>query len=202
MKTFLIQASHGGFFEGKYWTNLEDGKFYDHGDFIAYEGVTNRAIARKLQIKMINAGIQFEQLWHEYKDFPKLTDISAKVNSYKTPGKDFFYLPIHSNAGKGFGFEFFVSANASKTSIRAAEIISEQFKKDFEGVFPIRQEVKERLYKVRSYHELKATFCPAVLPELLFFDELKQAEYLKSEEGQEKIASTLFEAVKIINDMP
>ena len=198
--TIILQASHGGWHDGKYWTNPEDGKLYDHGEFIAYEGVTNRGIVKKFEAKMENGGRPFIPIYHEYKDFPHLSDISNKVNGLLKQGHKYLYLAIHSNAAKGNGFDFFVSKKASPFSIKAVETIASQFKKDFAGMFPVRQEVPERLYRIKDYHELKKTNCPAVICELLFFDEIKQAKYLRSEEGQEKIAETLFKAVSLICD--
>lgn len=196
--TIIIQASHGGFFDGKYWTNPQDGKLYDHGEFIAYEGVTNRAIAARLQSKLSSANIPFIPIYHQYKDFPNLSDITKRVNGSLVNGKKYLYVAIHSNAAKGNGFEFFVSKNASPLSIRAAEELASQFRHDFTGEFPVRAEVPNRWYKVKDYYEIKNTYCPAVLCELLYFDEIKQARFLNSEEGQERIAESLFNAVSRI----
>jgi N-acetylmuramoyl-L-alanine amidase len=148
--------------------------------------------------KMKEVGLVYEQIHHDYLDTP-LSGLVQKANTSNSPNK--MYLSIHSNAGKGQGFEVFTSIGETRSD-KYAEVICNQLQKDFPG-FPLRQDTRDGdKDKEENFYVLKHTTCPAVLCELLFFDELKQAEYLNSEEGQEKLASSLFEAVKIINDMP
>ncbi len=193
MKTILVDAGHGGIHQGKYMTDPKWGKFYKHSeDFIAYEGVTNRAIAKLLMEKLKAAGIPYVQIHHDYLDTP-LSGLVVNANAVKG---DTIYLSIHSNAGKGKGFEVFTSKGETKSD-RYAEILCQVLKKDFPE-YPFRQDTRDGdSDKEEDFYVLKHTNCPAVLVELLFFDELEQAKFLNSPQGQERLANALFKAVMI-----
>lgn len=198
MKTFILDAGHGGMHDGKYMTDPKWGKFYKHSEtFTAYEGVTNRAIAAKLIAKFKAAGFAYHTVYHEYLDTP-LSGLVVNANSFNGPNK--FFLSIHSNAGKGKGFEVYTSKGETASDVYA-EVICNQLQKDFKE-YPLRQDTRDGdKDKEEDFYVLKNTNCPAVLVELLFFDELDQAIYLNTEAGQERLANSLFEACKIINDM-
>lgn len=198
MKTFCVDAGHGGMHEGKYMTDPKWGKFYKHSDtFTAYEGVTNRAIAAKLIAKFKAAGFVYHTVYHEYLDTP-LSGLVVNANGVNAPNR--FFLSIHSNAGKGKGFEVFTSKGETESD-KYAEVICNQLIHDFPE-YPLRQDTRDGdKDKEEDFYVLKHTAMPAVLCELLFFDELEQALYLNSEHGQERIAESLFKACKIINDM-
>lgn len=199
-KTILIDAGHGGMHEGKYMTNKKDGKFYDHGEFIAYEGVTNREIAKRLMSKLGVAGIPYVQIHHDYLDVPSLSMITDAANNVARQ-RECVFLSIHSNAGKGNGFEVWTSVGDTPAD-PLAEMLCERLKKDFPE-YPLRADkytdvgTKDQ-DKERDYWVLKHTICPAVLPELLFFDEINQAKFLNSPEGQERLAESLFKWCKSV----
>lgn len=189
--TILIDAGHGGMHEGKYMTDPRWGKFYKHSDeFTAYEGVTNRAIANLLMAKLKEVGINYVQIHHDYLDTP-LSGLVVNANAIKGST---IYLSIHSNAGKGNGFEVFTSKGETKSD-KYAEIVCQVLKKDFPE-YPLRQDTRDGdSDKEEDFYVLKNTNCPAVLVELLFFDELEQAKFLNSPQGQERLADALFKAV-------
>lgn len=189
--TILIDAGHGGMHEGKYMTDPKWGKFYKHSeDFTAYEGVTNRAIANLLMAKLKAAGIPYVQIHHDYLDTP-LSGLVVNANAIKG---DTIYLSIHSNAGKGKGFEVYTSRGETKSD-KFAEVICNQLQKDFPE-YPFRKDTRDGdSDKEEDFYVLKHTNCPAVLVELLFFDEPEQAKFLNSIQGQERLAETLFKAV-------
>jgi len=191
MKTILIDAGHGGMLEGKYMTDPKWGKFYKHSEtFTAYEGVTNRKIAGELMAKLSQASIPFVQIHHEFKDTP-LSGLVAKANAI---AGDRIYLSIHSNAGKGKGFEVFTSKGETRSD-KYAEIFCNQLVKDFPA-WPLRQDTRDGdKDKEEDFYVLKNTNCPAVLVELLFFDEINQAEFLNSAIGQERLAESLFQSI-------
>lgn len=217
MKTLLIEAGHGGMSpEGKYMTNTKDGKWFDHGDFIAYEGVTNRAIASRLMAKLREAGLPYVQIHHDYLDVPYLSLITDAVNKHARE-KECVFLSIHSNAisastkdvpgqksAKGYGTEVWTSVGDTAAD-PIAEVLCEELAvglKDYPK-WPLRIDkvtdagVKDR-DKERDLYVLKKTICPAVLPELLFFDERSQAIFLNSPAGQEIFANILFNWAKKI----
>lgn len=188
----LIDAGHGGMYNGKYMTDPKWGKYYKHSDtFTAYEGITNRAIATKLMAKLKEAGMLYVQIHHDYLDTP----LSGLVVNANAVGGNTIYLSIHSNAGKGKGFEVFTSKGETKSD-KYAEIICNQLQKDFPE-YPLRQDTRDGdKDKEEDFYVLKNTRMPAVLVELLFFDELQQALFLNSPEGQERLADSLFKAVQ------
>lgn len=198
MKTFIIDAGHGGMHEGKYMTDPRWGKFYKHSEsFTAYEGVTNRLIASRLIDKLKSAGLVYHTVYHEYLDTP-LSGLVVNANGINQPNR--FFLSIHSNAGKGKGFEVFTSKGETQSD-KYAEVICNQLQKDFPE-YPLRQDVRDGdKDKEEDFYVLKHTVMPAVLVECLFFDEPEQALYLNSEHGQERISESLFKACVIINDM-
>jgi len=55
--------------------------------------------------------------------------------------------------------------------------------------------------KEENFYVLKNTNCPAVLCELLFFDEINQAKFLNSEAGQERLADSLFKSLLVIQNL-
>lgn len=194
MRKILVDAGHGGMHEGKYMTDPKWGKFYKHSEtFTAYEGVTNRKIAKLLMDKLASACIPFVQIHHDYLD----TSLHGLVTKANSTAGDNLYLSIHSNAGKGKGFEVFTSKGETKSD-QYAEVFCNQLMKDFPE-YPLRKDTRDGDNdKEEDFYVLKHTACPAVLVELLFFDELKQAEFLNSEVGQERLAESLFQAIKLI----
>lgn len=194
---WLIDAGHGSMHEGKYMTDPKWGKFYKHSDtFTAYEGVTNRAIASLLMVHLKGAGIPFDQIHHDYLDTP-LSGLVVKANAIHNEKKNCVYLSIHSNAGKGKGFEVFTSKGETKSD-QMAEVFCNQLQADFPE-YPLRQDTRDGdKDKEEDFYVLKYTNCPAVLVELLFFDEINQALFLNSKQGQARLANSLFEAIKKI----
>lgn len=181
----LIDAGHGGWHDGKYMTPPKNGKWYDHKEFIFYEGVNNRIIADLLGAALKEKGIDFEFIHHEYIDI-SLSDRVKKANSI---GGDLF-ISIHSNAGKGKGFEFYTTVGQTK-----ADAFAEKFVKQFEKDFPEWGVRKDRTDgdgdRERDFYVIKHTNMPAVLMELLFFDEIAQAKFLLSDEGRDRIVKSI-----------
>jgi N-acetylmuramoyl-L-alanine amidase len=199
--TWLIDAGHGGMSaEGKYMTDPKWGKFYKHSEnFTAYEGVTNRKIARLLMAELTQAEISCLQVHDNVLDI-NLSGLVARANKAHEAFKNCIYLSIHSNAGKGKGFEVFTSKGETKSD-KFAEVFCNHLQKDFPE-YPLRQDVRDGdKDKEEDFYVLKYTNCPAVLCELLFFDELKQAEFLNSQIGQERLAMSLFKAIKEIESL-
>lgn len=190
--TILIDAGHGGFKDGHYFTDPKIGKLYNHGYFTAYEGVTNRAIASKLMAMLHEENIKYKQIHHDWFDY-SLGERVRYANSLVS-GKC-LYLSIHSNAGHGKGFEVFTSKGDTLSDVYA-QTFCNQLITDFPE-YPLRSDsIDGDLDKEENFYVLQRTECPAVLVELLFFDEINQAEFLNSDIGQDKLARSLFNAIK------
>lgn len=209
--TWLIEAGHGGYVNGKNYTDPKWGKFFHHPGFTAYEGETNRKIAKMLMVLLEENDFSYQQIHHGFLDIG-LTAVTNKVNQLHTELGECVFLSIHSNAissltkdtippsPKGYGFEVWTSIGDTPAD-PMAEVLAMELKERFKDQpqWPVRIDKTDGdMDKEANYHILKHTTCPAILPELLFFDELKQAQYLYSEQGQRKLADTIFNAIKKI----
>lgn len=185
----LLDAGHGGWHDGKYMTPPKNGKWYDHGEFIFYEGVFNRQICFLLIQEFRQRKIQHEIVYHEFMDIP----LQDRVRLANKIGGDLF-LSIHSNAGKGKGFEVYTSLGQTKS-----DAIAERFVKGFEKEFPewgVRKDILDKDGdRERDFYVLKNTKMPAVLLELLFFDEINQARFLNTLEGQKRIVKSIINSI-------
>lgn len=183
---WLLDPGHGGMLDGKYATAPK--KMWDFGNgFVVYEGVTNRAITRKLIDLLRAAQIDFAVVadWHE--DTP-LEQRTRTADSIYSKDKRAVYLSIHSNAGGGQGLEIFTGPGQTH---------SDDFGQVFQSVY--RKEAnmfKFRGLKEENFYVLRKTDCPALLVENLFFDDKTEAMFLMSEEGQKFLAELMFKCIQ------
>lgn len=192
---WIIDAGHGGLdSNGHYHTDPKIGKLWEFEDgFTAYEGDINRKIATKLYKMMVGAGIDFSLIYDELEDW-SLTKRVLLANSLYAKKPNSILISIHSNAGKGKGFEVFTSPGEDDSDI-VAKYFTEAYKK-YLSQFPLRKDLADGDDdKEAKFTMIIGPKCPAVLVENLFFDNRSEAEFLCSEEGQLKIAATLFAAV-------
>ncbi len=205
----VIDAGHGGIINGKYTTG--DKKKYtfeadgDKEGFTIYEGVINREIGAKLIQLLQCENIPYHDLTVSVAQDMSLSERIKKANEIFTENQKTYFLSIHSNAvstsikGKGStakGFEIFTSVGETKSD-ELAGITARWYKKSFPD-YPFRVESRDELDKERNFYVLKNTRGPAFLVENLFFDNRKEAEFLISEGGQQRIANCLFNAIKDI----
>lgn len=191
---WLIDAGHGGVNEqGVYMTDPKRGKQFTFQDgFTFLEGVSNRVIADGLMKKLSTAGKKFKQIHDNVIDI-SLSKRVQLANDIFSHGESCIYLSIHSNAGKGKGWEVFTSPGQTKSD-KAADVFIQQLVNDFPE-WPFRADIKDGdKDKEENFTVLTDTRMPAVLVELLFFDERKQADFLSSVDGQQRIINSLFEA--------
>lgn len=203
----IIDAGHGGIIDGKYATA---GKQYHFNDGTTiYEGVVNRAIGRLLAKKLDAARIPyFHTNLDDEADLGLMERVQIANTLFRT-NRSCYLLSIHSNAasndleGEGSratGFEIFTSIGLTKSD-ELANVASKWYKKLFPD-FPFR-EVRtsggEYANKEADYVVLAKTQGPAFLVENLFYDNLKEAKFLLSAEGQERIAECLFQIVREIH---
>lgn len=195
----LIDCGHGGMINGVYQdlsANKGDFKEYtfEPNGPTVYEGVINRQIAGRLIRRLKIAGIPFHDLnSHEQVDTPLVQRVN-KINSLNLPDK--WLLSIHSNkmtedkSGASInarGCETFIAQNASKKSQQIQLIAEKHYKADGH---------RWRKSQTAGFYIIKHTNCPAILVENYFYTNLQDAQFLLSEQGQEKIAETLFKIVK------
>lgn len=191
---WLIDAGHGGVDSKGVYHCLAGGKMYDHGEFTIYEGDVNRKIADKLWRKLLNGCIDFDLVYHDIEDW-SLTKRVQLCNTAYRKNNNCILLSIHNNAGKGKGTEIFTSVGKTKSDLLCLDKLKKLYLEGFNYRWPFRDGGSE-VDKEADFTILKSTLCPAVLTESLFFDEIEQARYLLSDEGQERIAQILFDWIK------
>lgn len=191
-KIVLIDSGHGGVINGIPQTAGK--RSPDFGKGILYEGVTNRAIAKKTLALLLGAGINAVDL------VPEVTDISLgervrRANKYKP--EQAILLSFHSNAGveTASGWEIFTTKGRTEAD-KIAEAIFQEMKKAFPKA-KFRTDTSDGDNdKEEDFFILKNVSCPAVLIENFFMTNKEDYLLLLSEEGQNKIAKAVFEAVK------
>lgn len=196
--TWVIDAGHGGMdMAGKYTTDPKKNKKFTFPDgHTVYEGVINRNIARLVEAHLKARGVLFVRAYDNVQDWPLLKRVKV-ANDLHTTNKPVIYLSIHSNAGKGKGFEFFTSKGQTKSD-KVADVFINTYMNRFPQ-FPMRVDKADGdLDKEADYTVLTETKCPAVLVENLFFDNRAEADYLESDSGQSAIAGAIVEAISII----
>lgn len=195
---YMIDAGHGGMKDGVYMTDPKIGKQYTFPDGLWIgEGVTNRAIAAKVRNRLTFLGIDHDFCYDEVEDLT-LGERVRQVNKLVAKaGKPVVFISIHSNAGHGHGFEVFTSPGQDKSDLVAA-VFCDEIITSFPGK-PLRTDKadgdndKEARFFVILPENNKAK--ASVLLENLFFDTREEAEFLLSEEGQQKIADYICRAI-------
>jgi N-acetylmuramoyl-L-alanine amidase len=196
--TWVIDAGHGGIKNGAYTTApAKQWKFPD--GLTIFEGVINRDIAKLVWTKLVELGIEFKLVYDEHEDDGLALRV-ARADAIYEKDKRAIFLSIHSNAGGGSGFEVFTSPGQSKSD-KIANILCEMYQKHFPD-FHLRCDKSDGDGdKEADYYVLRKTDCPAVLVENLFFDNRREAEFLLSHEGQNRIADCIVSSIQAVEQL-
>lgn len=208
---WTIDEGHGGVDpEGNYSTPAFKGKEYhfDNGPKI-FEGEVNRKIGSLLKDMLCDAGISYDSVNHPLIDTP----LSQRVNKIDTifhrerkQGRTAILISIHSNAltkpeeicgegqNKARNFTIWTSIGQTKS-----DQLVQFFERSYKDTIP---EYKFATDKSDGDSDFEADFYilrksdgPAILVENLFFDNIDNAEFLLSFEGQKKIAKAIFDGI-------
>lgn len=179
----VLDFGHGGLKDGVYTTAPR--KMFDFGDVVAYEGVINRQIGRKIAECLPNVVLTVEN----EEDIP-LKERVRIGNQYK----DSVFVSIHCNASpkhNAGGFEIYTTHKRTKSDLLALEIHN--------AVKPTLEQygLKNRGIKEANFYVLRNTVMPAVLIECAFFDYRPDFDVLTNEAFQNDFAS--FVATGILN---
>jgi len=99
-------------------------------------------------------------------------------------------ISLHSNAGKGTGFEVYTSVGETRSD-KYAQILCKELKKRFPEIVFRQDTVDGDFDKEAHFYILKNTKCPWILPECLFFDNYEDYKKLIDPEFQDQYADTL-----------
>ena len=168
-----------------------------------YEWQFNREIVAMLCERLYGLeNIQTVILVPEENDVPlkeRVRRVNTIVHDAKIENKEVLLISVHINAaGHGTwnnasGWSVWVSNNASEKSKQFAQIAYEQAK--LLDLCGNRVAPKEN-YWTSNFYILKNTPCTAVLTENMFQDNKTDVEFLKSDEGKEKIVQLHLNAIK------
>lgn len=194
-KIFIINPGHGGMIDGVYQTAPK--KMYDFGGgVIAYEGVLNRIIANLVLKGLDQVGIPGINLCPTQLDI-ELDERADIANTYvREYGRgNVLGIDLHSNSGKGTGFEIWTSPGQTQSDYYAT-----QFGLDFMDVFPDwvyrKDESDGDPDKESPFYMLVHTRCPWILPEWGFFDNRKDWDIMDRPHQQEKYAAMIVKFCK------
>lgn len=183
---WIIDNGHGGLIGGEYVT--APAKMFTFPDGLTiYEGVVNRMIAGRLSELLTADGIPHTMLVPGNEDVGLLTRRRKANELHLKHNRNTVLVSIHCNAGGGTGFEVFTTRGETKSDAIASVFMSE-----IAGAFP---EFRNRGCKESNFSILKC-YQPAVLTENLFMDTRRDAEFLSTSEGVERIALAHYQSIK------
>lgn len=194
----ILDAGHGGLKAGVYTTK---GKQFDHGDFIFYEGVYNRDIAKQLSIKFKanNISHAFTTISNEDESLKdRVIRISNIVKSY--PKYKFVLLSLHGNASDNLsanGIEFFTTEGVTESDY----VANYYFPYFYDLGLKIRinrakaqeYDKESNFYIIRKAEELGI---PAILLEGGFFSNREEAIKMLDPEFQGTYTNALLKGTK------
>ena len=201
MKTryvWIFDPGHGGVIDGVPQTAGKRSPDWDKG--VLYEGVMNRIIANKTKKLCDDAGYCVINSVSGHKDVSLSSRVKLENRLYEIHKKKTIFLSFHCDAfhkesASGWSaFTYFGQSDSDKV----ADVLYKHAKK---SKFKIRvDETDGDLDKEENFYILRKTLGPAVLIENFFMTNKKDYDFLMSEKGQNKIANTIFNAIKEIEE--
>lgn len=189
-RIFLIDSGHGGVINGEYQTAPEKMFLHQNGE-IAYEGVINRQVKEKLLGLFTVHNIKYIDVCPTDLDIDLDTRVNVINNYCDEFGKNnCLLISLHSNAGKGRGFEIWTSPGATRSDVFATAFMKE-FEKSFPGTKTRKDYTDGDVDKESPFYILVNSKCPAILPEWLFFDNLADWKVQKDPVEQLKYAEMI-----------
>lgn len=198
----ILDLGHGGINEKKLYTTSPNKMFKHKNGEVAYEGVINREIGKlvdyKLKLKGYNTVFTVQP--NDFTDVP----LKERVKFSKRFNKNnSIFVSFHSNASishKGKGLELYTTKGQTKSDI-LAEYIGQEWIKDFPNIKFRADKTDGDVDKESQHYVTRKTLCPAVLLEILFFDNQEDWQLLKDKTFLNAISeSTAKGIIKYINN--
>ena len=186
--TWIIDPGHGGMIDDIYQTFPK--KMYKHSlTEIFYEGVVNRIFRDKLIYQCNNRGIHVIDLCPTEIDVP-LDERADIANIYYRQYPDAVGISLHSNAGKGTGFEIYTSPGQTRSD-PFATLLAKEVQARMPEIVPRHDYSDGDPDKESHFYILVHTKAPWILPECLFFDNYKDYRKLIDPAFQDQYVDTL-----------
>jgi N-acetylmuramoyl-L-alanine amidase len=193
-KIIIIDPGHGGLIGGEYVTAPKKMYVYPDGETV-YEGVLNRRIADLLERRLYFFGIPYINLCPSELDIDLLRRAMI-ANTYSSHYgiENVVGISLHSNAGKGRGFEVYTSPGET-ISDKYATILIEEVEEEFPG-WKMRKDYSDGdPDKEAEFYILTKTDSPWLLAEFGFFDNREDYEFISDLKNQEKYVNAIVESV-------
>jgi N-acetylmuramoyl-L-alanine amidase len=169
LKVIIIDPGHGGSDPGAVSKDN-------------YEKRYNLEIAKKIELYLKN-NYEVKVLLTRSSD----TTVSLDERTdFANKEKADFYLSIHQNSGGGEGFESYVYTKVNAETRAIQNTIHAEAAKIMQ-----KFNVRDRGQKQANFHVLRETKMPAVLLEVVFIDNEKNAALLKREDFQYELAKAI-----------
>lgn len=207
---WLLNNSHGKDTPGK---RYRFDKRLPNGQHTIYEWQLNRAIVRRVITRCNELGLNYRVLVTEDTDVP-LKERVARANALQKQLGNCLLLTFDHNAG---GFDNEHSASIAETygydAVAAAsgmEGFHHTNNKKMEHFLEVLgQNVEKRLpdwysrgTKAKNFYTIRKTTMPAVILELGFFDNYKEACFIQSEAFQSKMTEAIVETMCYFSNVP
>lgn len=163
-----------------------------------------REITARIEKKLNGLGIEVMRIVTEDKDVPLVSGADSRVKRVnevcRQRGKyNVILVSVHCNAaGNGGqwmsarGWSVHIAPNASSKSKELADLAFDEARR--RGLV-MRQPMPQQKYWVQNLAICRDTNCPAILTENLFQDNMKDVDFLLSEQGKETIADLHVDAI-------
>lgn len=197
IKTIVLDFGHGGLDKsGRYTTGTKKMHTFSETE-IAYEGVINRQIGKRLQRKL--AGTNLNIITTVDADDPTDVSLGNRVRTAnKQNPKETILISIHSNAfnTRVRGFELFTSKGLTESD-KIAESIADEVEQVYKELnLKLRYDLSDGdKDKEADFYVLRKSKCPAVLIECLFFDNYEDYKHLTDVYFQERLAIAIYKGI-------
>jgi N-acetylmuramoyl-L-alanine amidase len=196
-KLVVIDAGHGGLdASGRYTTLPVNGKFFNHknkalnfhdieGNSTFFEGVNNRILAKKLQHYLAQEGISSVFCFDFVADTP-LADRCKYANTlHKATFEETVFISLHSNAGRGNGWEVHTSVGRTKSDLLATHVFNAVESTVLSAGRKMRKDMSDGdIDYENNFYVLKNAMSEAILIEHDFFDTIEGATLLNNKAYQ------------------